>query len=178
MKKYLIIALLFLGQMTLLAQNTCNIYFETRTSNPTSIEIDVKANGFTSVLGFQMYVKWDSTVIQKISVPNPNAALPGLSFGASQLGNNVQAANWYDNTGVGVTLPAGSVLFTIKFNYIGDPCEETTLTLTNPDNFRKSLITYSFAEETEFPMNYTSSIVQVPGTDCGGRQVKAWVLDF
>lgn len=168
MKKYLVIVLIFLGQMTLLAQNTCNIYFETKNATPTSVEVDVKANGFTSVLGFQMYVKWDSTVLKKTSVTNANTALPGLSFGASQLGNDVQAANWYDNTGAGVTLATGAVLFTIKYDYVGDPCEQTTMKLTNPDNFRKSLITYSFAEETEYPLNYTPSNVQIPGTNCGG----------
>ena len=168
MKKYFVIAMLFLGQMTILAQNTCNIFFETRTSNATSIEIDVKASGFTSVLGFQMYVKWDSTVISKVSVLNPNTNLSGLTFGASQLGNDVQAANWYDNSGAGVTLASGAVLFTIKFNYRGDPCEQTQIRLTNPDNFRRSLITYSFADETEYPLNFTAANVQIPGTNCGG----------
>lgn len=85
-----------------------------------------------------MYVKWDSTVLKKTSVTNANTALPGLSFGASQLGNDVQAANWYDNTGAGVTLATGAVLFTIKYDYVGDPCEQTTMKLTNPDNFRKA----------------------------------------
>lgn len=168
MKKYLIIVLIFLGNMTLLAQNTCNIYFETKNSTATSVEIDVKANGFTSVLGFQMYVNWDSTVIRKMSVLNSNPLLPGLSFGASQLGNDIQAANWYDNTGAGVTLATGAVLFTIKYDYSGDPCEQTTLRLTNPDNFRRSLITYSFAEETEYTINFTPANVQIPGTNCGG----------
>lgn len=168
MNKYLFIVLLFLGQIPLWSQNTCNIYFETRTSNSTTIEIDVKANGFTSVLGFQMYVKWDSTVLRKTAVLNGNPSLSGLSFGASQLGNNIQSANWYDNSGNGVTLPSGSVLFTIKYSYNGDPCDTTKLRLTNPDNFRRSLITYSFAEETEYPLNYTPKEVQIPGTNCNG----------
>ena len=168
MNRYLIIAFILLSQVALFSQNSCVVFFETSSATSTTVNIDVKANGFNEVIGFQMFVKWDASVLSKLSVTNANPALPGLSFGAGQLGNDIQAAQWFDINGVGVTLPAGATLFTIQYEYVGQPCDESFIILTDPDQFRKSLITYASDEETDYVMNYTPGTIQIPGDDCNG----------
>ncbi len=168
MKKYIILVLMLLGQLAVFGQNDCVIYFETKIATDTYVEVDVKANDFTDVLGFQMYLKWDSTVMVKNSITYSNPGLSGISFGNGELGANILSSNWFSNTGLGKTFSDGTVLFTVKYDYTGDPCDETTLDLTDPDQYRKSLITYGYDEDNEYPLNSNESTITIPGDNCGG----------
>jgi gliding motility-associated-like protein len=170
MNRYLIIAFILLSQVALFAQNSCVVFFEISSATSSTVNVDVKANGFTGVIGFQMYVKWNASVLSKMAVTNANPALSGLSFGGGQLGDDIQSAQWFDINGVGVSLPAGATLFTIQYEYVGQPCAESFMILTDPDAFRKSLITYASNEQTDYPMNYTPGNIQIPGDDCNGGQ--------
>lgn len=166
MKKYIVIVLMLIGQLALFGQNPCEIYFETKTTTNNSVEIDVKANGFTNVFGYQMYIKWDSTVLGFDTITYSHPELSGILF-STDLGANILSSGW-SSVFQTKTFPDATTLFTVKFDYEGDPCDETTLVLTDPDQFRKSLIIYSDGDdEAEFPLNYVSSTVQIPGTDCG-----------
>ncbi len=168
MKKYIILVLMFLGQLAVFGQNDCVIYFETKVATDSYVEIDVKANSFTDVLGFQMYLKWDSTVMVKNSITYSNPDLSGISFGNGELGADILSSNWFSNSGLGKTFDDGTVLFTVKYDYTGDPCDETTLDLTDPDQYRKSLITYGYDDENEYPLNSNESTIMIPGDNCNG----------
>lgn len=166
MKKYIVIVLMLIGQLALFGQNPCEIYFETKTTTANTIEIDVKANGFTNVFGYQMYVKWDSTVLKYNSITYSHPELVGMLF-STDLGANILSSGWSAVLQT-KTFPDATTLFTVKYDYEGDPCDETTLALTDPDQFRKSLIIYSDGDdEAEFPLNFIENVVQIPGTDCG-----------
>ncbi len=167
MKKYIIVVLLLIGQLSLFGQNDCLIYFETKTVTENYVEVDVKANNFTDVLGFQMYLHWDSLVMIKNSVTYSNSELSGISFGNGELGADILSSNWFSNTGLGKNLADGTVLFTVKYDYTGDPCDETSIGLTDPDQYRRSLITYGYDEETEYPLNSQESTIMIPGNNCG-----------
>ncbi len=168
MKKYIFIVLMLLGQLMVFGQNDCVIYFETKVATDDYVEVDVKANSFSDVLGFQMYLKWDSTVMVKNSITYSNPELMGISFGNGELGANILSSNWFTNNGVGKTFSDGTVLFTVKYDYTGEPCDETTLDLTDPDQYRKSLITYGYDEDNEYPLNSNESTITIPGDDCDG----------
>ncbi|HHH54049.1 MAG TPA: hypothetical protein ENK91_10350, partial [Bacteroidetes bacterium] len=168
MKKYIIVVLMLIGQLSLFGQNECEIYFETKTATANYVEVDVKANNFTDVLGFQMYLHWDSLVMVKNSITYSNPDLAGISFGNGELGADILSSNWFSNSGLGLDLADGTVLFTVKYDYTGDPCDETTLDLIDPDQYRKSLITYGYDEETEYPLNSIPSTIMIPGDNCNG----------
>lgn len=164
MKKYIFILTLVLGYLSITAQNPCVIYFEAKNVTSNSVEIDVKANGFTNVYGFQMYVKWNSSVLHKNSVVYINPAIGSTGFGGNELGEDILPVNWNETNGInGETLPNGAILFTVKYDFSGSPCDVTSMALTDPSP-RISLITYS--NDTEFPLAYNGSSFQIPG-NCG-----------
>ena len=159
---------MFFSQIDLFGQNDCVVYFETNTAGDTYVNIDVKANDFTDVLGFQMYIKWDSTVMVRDTVVYSNPDLQGISFGQGDLGADIMSSNWFSNLGVGKTFDDGTVLFTVRYTYTGDPCDETTIDLIDVDQYHKNLITYGYDEETEYPLNSTPSTIMIPGDNCNG----------
>ncbi|MEZ4906119.1 MAG: SprB repeat-containing protein [Saprospiraceae bacterium] len=169
MRKYVFFVLLVLGQLSLIAQNPCNVYFEATNVTGTTVDIDVKADGFTNVVGFQMYLQWDLSVLERDTVIYTNSELSGIEFGYEVFGDNMISSQWTSNfqNVDGITLASGTTLFTIRYDFSGDPCDETSFTLFDPTPL-KSLITYS--DDSEYSINFDSSTFQIPGSNCGGSQ--------
>ena len=87
--------------------------------------VDVTVSGFTSLLGVQFSMNFDSTALEFANATNFSTALPGLSSAALSGPNGVGVKNgqitfsWFDQAGTGKTLPTGTRLFTLVFNDFG-----------------------------------------------------------
>ena len=147
--------------------NPCVIYFESNNITDTSVEIDVKANGFKDIAGYQMFIEWDSTVLLVDKVINVNPMFDELDFLFNDnLAKNAASAIWFSLSGAILSLSDSSVLFTIKYNYNGFPCDESEIQLIDQNFAQKNLITYSANDIYEKPLNSNPIIFQIPGNNC------------
>ena len=93
------------------------IYLDQLTLNcdNTTASVNVYADLFENMTGSQFSIQWDNNLLQYIDTTNINTDLVGfLAFNASQLANGQIGFSWGNSTGV--TLPAGSILFTLNFD--------------------------------------------------------------
>ena len=169
MKKYIIVVLMFFSQLFAFGQNPCVIYFETANSTDDYVDINVKANGFTDVVGFQMYINWDSLVLQYDTVLYTNSALEGIIYSSGgYLPAGYLSAQWLSSGYQSQTLADGTTLFTMRLNYVGNPGDQTDIILKDLPNNRKNKITYGYDEE--YSINYDAYTVIIPGGNGGGDE--------
>ncbi len=178
MKKYIIIVLLFFSQLAMYGADPFEMYFETKTSDVNSVEIDVKVKDFKDVYSFQMFIKWDSTVLRYDTITFVNPAISSGFIVEGGLRADLLSAgpDALDAT----TLSDDDVLFTVRYLYFGSPCDETSLSLFDIDSGHRNLVTYDKNNEIlEGPIRGTDTVVQIPGDNCGegGNTCKGFTLD-
>ncbi len=178
MKKYIIIVLLFFSQLATYGADPFEMYFETKTSNANSVEIDVKVKDFKDVYSFQMFIKWDSTVLRYDTITFVNPAISSGFIVEGGLRADLLSAgpDALDAT----TLSDDDVLFTVRYLYFGSPCDETSLSLFDIDSGHRNLVTYDKNNEIlEGPIRGTDTVVKIPGDNCGegGNKCKGFTLD-
>jgi gliding motility-associated-like protein len=136
-------------------------------------EVDVHVSDFDQLLGAQFFVTWDSLVLEIDTLSFISPDLPDLNPGAfalpSQTANmtkGVLRLSWFSFSFVPQTLPDDHLLFTMRFNVIGDDCDETDIDVTEiPPNL---LIEISDQNFENIGAVWTPLSLQIPGTDCGG----------
>lgn len=88
-----------------------------------TVDVEFRVTNFTNVAGMQFSVRFDPAVITYNQVASTNNALTGFdptgSFGTSSVGTGALRVSWNSANDAGFTLPANSVLFTVRFNVIG-----------------------------------------------------------
>ncbi len=191
MKRYIIVVLLFFSQLALYSQsNDLNIYFETKTSGSDYVEVNVKADGYTQVESFQMYFQWDSTVFEYDTVSSYNHLLDDSDtktidfFNGGFIGEGILSAQWFVFSKVDLSLDDGTTLFTIRFKYKGDPCDETSLRLVDPlvdSAQRYTYVTYSWSNDASgLPIAFDEGNFKIPGDNCGegGNNCKGFTLNI
>jgi len=167
MKKYIVVVLLFFSQFTLFGGTPCEIYFDSKTPTANSVEINVKVKDFVDVYGYQMFIQWDSTVLRFNSLTYINEAFGNELSYNDGLSADILALGWSSVLQT-QTLDDNAVLFTVKYDFEGDPCDETSLALIDQDPYRLSLVTFALGDEDlEEPIRFTPSTVKIPGEDCG-----------
>ncbi|HPQ20724.1 MAG TPA: cohesin domain-containing protein [Saprospiraceae bacterium] len=168
MRKYLIYSLLFIFSIlteSLSAQ--VNVSFESdNVDSGQSVEIDVTVSNFVNLTGMGFTVSFDDAVLNYSGVTNLNTNLgSGYNMNIFGNGNNgLLTASWFDGMN-SYTLADNSVLFTIVFDAVGSPCDETNLSLTNAPTPIEFIDATSISD-----VGYTQSMgnVQINGTDCTG----------
>ncbi len=178
MKKYIIIVLLFFSQLAMYGGDPFEMYFETKSSDDNSVEIDIKVKDFRDVYGFQMFFKWDSTVLRYDTITFVNSALEGF-LANDDLGANILSAGWSNALDV-TSLSDDDVIFTVKYKYSGSPCDETTLSLFDIDSYHRNLVTFRKNNvDSEGHIRGTDTTVKIPGDNCGegGNTCKGFTLD-
>jgi len=93
----------------------------------------VTVTNFVNVLGAQFTLQWDPTVLSYQSVGNFNSGVTGLAagdFGTPGSSGDL-TLSWDSTSGSGVTVPDGTVIFTVSFLVIGSPGSSSTLALPN-----------------------------------------------
>jgi gliding motility-associated-like protein len=119
-----VIGLALLVAAQLAAMPTFTVSPTTITANQgDNITVEIKVSNFTNILSFQYSMNWNPAVLQFQSVGNFTSQLP--SFGASNLGTNQgnvstgkMTASWLDPDVAGVSVPNGTVLYTVTFTVL------------------------------------------------------------
>ncbi len=133
--------------------------------------VDVTASNFTSLIGLQFSVNYDSLILEFANISNINtAALRGLSAGSIGLpGSGVAIKKgqltfaWDDpgaNGAFGVTLPANTRLFTINFKAIG--AKNTSSDVVTSNTPRRINVVYADFTENQNLTN-TKGTVRIKG---------------
>ncbi len=165
MKKYAVILFVMFLNIASYAGVPFEVYFEESNSSETQVEIDVKVRDFVDVFGFQIYIEWESSVLKFDKVSYTHSEMSGISFHDFD-GGNVVSGGWSSITSA-KTITDGATIFTIKFDYSGEPCDKTQLKVIDYSIKRKSLATYEVDTVSyEAPIRNTPIDVQIPGDDC------------
>jgi len=156
--------------MTNISYGQLEINFASETANTNgTVDIDITTNGFTNISVLQFSGGWDSLVMNFNSVTFTNPSLPDLTsanisgpIGASNVDPGQFSFSYNNATGNG-NLDDGEVLFTIRFDIVGDECDETTIELTGDP----APIEAFDADFNELTVSSQSGVVMINGTDCG-----------
>jgi len=171
MKRYLLSIMLGFLAFANITQAQIEINFESETINTNgTVDIDVTANGFTDIAGIQFSIVWDSMVMtfDEVSFTNPDLTdLTEASFGTPEGAQNVDEGELsfsYSNPFGEGNLDDGDVFFTLRFDIVGEECDETTIDLSNQP---LSISAFDGSFE-ELDVNSQEGTIMIDGSDCGG----------
>jgi gliding motility-associated-like protein len=133
-----------------------------------TVDIDVTVNGFTNISGLQYSGAWDSLVMTYNSVVSTNPDLTDLN--ASNIsgpeGEALEEGQFtfqYNNPN-GSTLEDGAVLFTLRFNLVGEECATTQISITGEPTIIEAFdIDFNILDLTS-----DAEEIMINGTDCNG----------
>lgn len=171
MKRYLLSIILGFLTFTNVSFGQLEINFADNSANTNgTVDIDVTTNGFTDISVLQFSAGWDSLVMTFNSVTFTNPALPDLNpsnisgpEGATNIESGQFTFSYGSPTGDG-NLPDGEILFTVRFDIVGNECDETTLEMTNdPTDIEAFNAVFD-----ELTVSSQSGTIMINGTDCGG----------
>lgn len=136
-------------------------------------EVDVSVSNFEELLSAQVGIFWDSTVMRIDTLPFISTTLADFNRQSLSLPEDNQTVvrgvlkmSWSSLSLIPQTLPDETLLFTMRFNIVGEMCDTTSLTLGDPTPpFLRIEVIHNEKDEigaiaNDFP-------IMVPGTDCG-----------
>lgn len=134
-----------------------------------TVDVDVTVNGFTNMGGLSFTANWDSLVMTYNSVVSTNSALPDLvasnvSGPSGAALDEGQFTLSYGNPNGNGTLSDGEVIFTVRFDLIGEECATTSFELGGDP----TVIEAFDGSFTELTVTSMSGDVMINGSDCGG----------
>ncbi len=156
---------LFLSLQTRAEQPTFNISSFDATPGEI-IDVDFNVDNFIDLISVQFSVNWDHTVLQFRTIKNFNSSVPGLSpsvFGATpaMTDNGFFTLGWIESSITQITIPNGSLFFTVEFEVIGSPCESSPVEITNTP------LEIEVAEADEnIGLIANNGEINIPGTGC------------
>lgn len=131
------------------------------------INVNVTVDNFTNIISAQFSVNWDQSVLEFRTVKNFNAGVTGLN--ASNFGTAPALVNagqmtfsWIEGTIMPVSIPDGALFFTIEFEVIGVPCDNSSVAITGSP----AEIEVAEAGEVSVGLVANNGSVSVPGTGC------------
>jgi len=131
------------------------------------IDVDFHVDHFANIISVQYSVNWDPAVLKFRTIKNFNPNVPGLSpsvFGTPQ--NLVDAGKftmtWFESSLTPITIPDGSLFYTVEFEVLGNPCDGSTVAIT-ADPLE---IEVSEPNEVQVGLVSNNGQVNVPGTGC------------
>ena len=159
-----IILALFAALQLRAEQPTFNI--SSTDANPSDvIDIDFHVDNFSNILVVQYSVNWNPAVLQFRALKNFNASVPGLSasvFGQQDVTNGILTLAWIESSITQITIPDGSLFFTIEFEVIGAPCQGSAIAITGDP----TEIVVSEDGDTDIGLVANNGTVNVPGQGC------------
>lgn len=93
-----------------------------------TVAITLRAQQFDEIVSVQFSIQWDVAVIEYVS--HELADLENVAIGDFQSANGELRFSWFDVEGEGRTLPDGSILVILRFKVVGQPGDETPITIT------------------------------------------------
>lgn len=132
-----------------------------------TIEVDFEVDNFIDIISVQYSVNWNPAVLEFKSLKNFNADVPGLSpsvFGTPQalLDQGKFTLAWIESSITPITIPDGSLFFTVEFEVVGTECQTSAVEITDDP------LEIEVAEEGEVPVGLIANngLVSIPGTGC------------
>jgi gliding motility-associated-like protein len=131
------------------------------------IDVNFQVDNFSQIISVQYSVNWDPAVLDFRSIKNFNPSVPGLSpsvFGTPQalIDAGKFTLSWIESSITPITIPDGSLFFTVEFEVVGDPCQSSPVAITNDP------LEIEVAEVGEVPVGLVSNDgqVNIPGSGC------------
>ncbi len=115
------------------AKATFTIWADTVSgTNGSQVDVSIKVREFTDIIALQGTLQWNVAVATYNSTVAYNLPfLTGSNFGTSQVGSGRLTFSWNDNNVTGVTVPAGTTIFKVRFNLVGAGGSTTPVTFVN-----------------------------------------------
>ena len=138
MRKILIFCLILFSVFAEISGQNLNIKFSKAAVNAgDTANVDVTVGNFNSLFGTQFSVSWDSTKFKFGAIANlisPNTILGTIDVGFPSPNSTVKQGKmtflWFA-TQNSVSLPNDTRLFTLRLKAAGNPCDSTTVDLSN-----------------------------------------------
>ena len=131
------------------------------------IEINFNVNNFTDLILAQFSVNWNPAVLRFRTIKNFNPAVNGLNLSVfnitpSYVDNGRFAMAWLEPGVEPISIPNGSLFYTVEFEVIGDPCQSSLVAITNDP------LEIEVTEEDEVNLGLISNngLVTIPGVGC------------
>ena len=131
------------------------------------IDVDFHVDNFTDIISVQYSVNWNPAVLKFRTIKNFNASVPGLSpsvFGTPQalIDAGKFTLSWIESSISPITIPDGSLFYTVEFEVVGDPCQSSPVAITNDP------LEVEVAEVGEVSVGLQSNngTVTIPGSGC------------
>lgn len=131
------------------------------------VEVNFEVDNFTQIISVQYSVNWDPAVLEFKELKNFNSSVPGLSasvFGTPQvlLDQGKFTLAWIESSITPITIPDGSLFFTVEFEVIGSACQSSVVTITDDP------LEIEVAEDGEMQVGLivNSGEVNIPGVEC------------
>ncbi len=156
------------------SQDPLNLSFSTdQTPTPgQTYDVDVHVADFENILSVQLFVLWDSTVLEIDTVPFISSDLADFNEVAFALPSQTPgmtkgrvSISWFAFDLIPKDLPDDHLLFTMRFNTIGSECDTTSLSIGDIENIMVEIIDGNFNDIGATTQNLP---VMIPGADCGG----------
>ncbi len=170
MKRYLLSIILGFLSFTNYSFGQIELNFEGASGNQNgTVDVDVTATGISNIAGLSFTAEWDSLVMtfDEVVFTNPDLALFVPSFISGPEGAGLDEGQMtlaYGNPNGDGNLDDGEILFTVRFNLVGEECDATSFTLSNsPTSIEAFDIMFNIIDVTA-----TSDEVMINGSDCGG----------
>lgn len=128
--------------------------------------VDVVVSNFTDIVSFQYSINWNPAAIGYVNITNISSALPSFSsanFGTTNTGSGILTNSWLDPNVTGVSLPNGTVLYSITFNVL--TTTPTTIAFTD----HPAVIEVVNSQNIEIGMNPQNCSVNGGGGGGGGN---------
>jgi len=137
-----------------------------------TIDIDVSVSDFDDLVGVQVFLFWDPTVMSFNGISDLTTDLPEFTSSSistpedtEQGQDGIVGISWFKTTPE--SLPDNTKLFTISFDTDGVQCAETSLQVgDNPFN-QFAVIEVSNSSFENIGAEASPFDVVIPGTDCG-----------
>ena len=161
-----IIIALFVALQVRAEQPTFNIT-NTDAAPGDIIDIDFHVDNFTNIIVVQYSVNWNPAVLKFRTIKNFNASVPGLSpsvFGTPQvfLDAGKFTLAWIESSITPITIPDGSLFFTVEFEVVGTPCQSSAIAITDDP----TEIVVSEDGDTNIGLIANNGNVNIPGSGC------------
>ena len=155
--------------------DSLHVYFETEPGpNANQVDVKVNVNNWESLVTVNLFVLWDSTVIEAVQVPfvetnllvGPTVVLPSQ---VASLDSGEANFNFFDFSAP--TLPDSTHIFTLRFDIIGNPCDQTTLTIGDIGPGSSEMIEVTAVDGNNqlisgVGANSNDLTYMIPGTNC------------
>ena len=120
----LVIGCLAFFATQLAAQPTFTVTPQTITANAgDNITVQITVSNFTNILSVQYSMNWNAAVLQFVPpvgglTPPALNGLTSANFGTNNVGNGQLTLSWFDPDVVGVSVPNGTVIYTLTFQVL------------------------------------------------------------